>query len=372
MAKQKKYKLILTNIGFPIQLKAFLCFFFLLLVTFCMVSGAHARTAEEWYAMGFEQSLEGDRQKAVRSYQQALRLKKNWPKVHHNLALLFYHLKDGVKAVHHLRLAEKLYLKDSSPESKRNLQIVQKNLEKTYAKFDLNSEEFEDLSTMHPVTHSPTWAVKGYGFAMRGYVFTLANSLGDAEQVRVRFGNQPPMSAKIVQRYIIYDLALLKLETEKPGLLLADSSVHQVGDFLESPDIDGGGSDSSPLMKGKVAGLKAIMNDKNIFELDFPSPPVPGSPLLNEEGQVVGIILSTSQIVKNFQAAGMPPDGSIALKSSYLSRIFSLYINSLEGPRKKRSGHDREEPVSSPRSSTTRRNPVLAVVEGRMMPGGGP
>ena len=337
---------------------------------FTMVSNAQARTAEEWYALGFEQSLEGDRQNAVRSYQQALRLKKNWPEAHHNLALLFYHLKDGVKAIHHLRLAEKLYLKD--PESKRNLHIVQKNLKKTYAEFDLNSEEFEDLATMHPVTHSPVWVVKGYGFAMRGHLFTLANSLGDAEQVRVRFGDQPPMSAKIVRRYIIYDLALLKLETKKPGLLLADSSAHQVGEFLESPNIDSGGSDNFPLMKGKVVGLKAIMNDKNIFELDFPSPPVPGSPLLNEKGQVVGIILSTAQIVKNFQAAGLPPDGSIALKSSYLSRIFSLYLKSLEGPKKKKSRPDRKEPVFSPRSSTTRRNPVLAVVEGRVMSGGGP
>jgi hypothetical protein len=225
---------------------------------------------------------------------------------------------------------------------------------------------------MHPVTHSPVWVVKGYGFAMRGHLFTLANSLGDAEQVRVRFGDQPPMSAKIVRRYIIYDLALLKLETKKPGLLLADSSAHQVGEFLESPNIDSGGSDNFPLMKGKVVGLKAIMNDKNIFELDFPSPPVPGSPLLNEKGQVVGIILSTAQIVKNFQAAGFPPDGSIALKSSYLSRIFSLYLKSLEGPKKKKSRPDRKEPVFSPRSSTTRRNPVLAVVEGRVMSGGGP
>ena len=101
-----------------------------LFLLFTMVSNAQARTAEEWYALGFEQSLEGDRQNAVRSYQQALRLKKNWPEAHHNLALLFYHLKDGVKAIHHLRLAEKLYLKD--PESKRNLHIVQKNLEKTF------------------------------------------------------------------------------------------------------------------------------------------------------------------------------------------------------------------------------------------------
>jgi S1-C subfamily serine protease len=333
--------------------------FLVVLFSFVLIFGAQTRTAEEWYASGFEHSVKGNKEKAIRSYQQALRLRKNWPEAHHNLALLFYQLKDGVKAVHHLRLAEKFYRQNPSAESNRNLQIVQKNLHKTYAEFDLNPEEFEELDTLHPVSKSSTWAVKGYGFVLEGYVFTLAGSLTDADHVRVRLGNQPPVSARIVKRYIVYDLALLKLEKKQPGFLFGDSSVHQLGEFLESP-----GSDPSSWMKGRITGLNAIMNDRNIFELKFSSPPVPGSPLLNEAGQVAGIILSTAQIVKNFQAAGLPPEGSIALKSSYLRRIFSLYKDSLDGPRRKSSGSK----PSTPGPTLSNRSTALVVVEGRGSP----
>jgi S1-C subfamily serine protease len=357
LKKPKTHRIDCINIfnSIPLQIISF----FLMLLVFSMSSEVQARTAEEWYASGFELSVEGDRGKAVQSYQQALRLRKNWPEAHHNLALLFYQLKDGVKAVHHLRLAEKFYRQNPSAESNRNLQIVQKNLHKTYAEFDLNPEGFEELDTLHPVSKSSTWAVKGYGFVLEGYVFTLAGSLADADQVQVRLGNQPPVSAKIVKRYIVYDLALLKLEKKQPGFLFGDSSVHQLGEFLESP-----GSDPSSWMKGRITGLNAIMNDRNIFELKFSSPPVPGSPLLNEAGQVAGIILSTAQIVKNFQAAGLPPEGSIALKSSYLSRIFSLYKDSLEGPKRKSSGSK----PSIPNPIISSRNSALATVEGREGP----
>ena len=61
---------------------------------------------------------------------------------------MYFKLKDGVKAAHHLRLAEKLY----SQDDKINLAIIQKNLKKTYAMFDLNSKEFEDLETLHPLS----------------------------------------------------------------------------------------------------------------------------------------------------------------------------------------------------------------------------
>ena len=346
--------------SFPLLLGIVAFIVFSILFVFSMVSDVQARTAEEWYALGFEQNIEGRKEQAIRSYRQALRLRKNWPQAHHNLSLLFYQLKDGVKAVHHLRLAEKFYLKDSSLESKRNLQIVRKNLQKTYAEFDINPEEFYGLETLHPVTKSLTWKVKSYGFALGGYVFTLADNLADANQVRVRLGGQPPISAKIMKRYIIYDLALLKLETEVPGFQFADSSVHKVGDTLESPDF--GGSNHFSMMKGVITGLKAIMNDKNIFELKFSSPPVPGSPLLNNAGQVLGMILSTEKIVDNFRAAGLPPEGSIALKSSYLTRIFSLYINSLHGPKRKGSK------PNIARFTVADGKLALAVIEGRGSP----
>ena len=75
--------------------------------------------------------------------------------------------------------------------------------------------------------------------------------------------------------------------------------------------------------------------DKNIFELTLSGKSVEGMPLLNAKSQAVGIILSPPTIIKNFQAAGMAPKGEIALKSSYLKRVFSLYIGSLEGPKKR-------------------------------------
>lgn len=349
-----------NSLGLEIKFKTSIVLFFLSLFVFMMISDAQARTAGEWYVLGFEQNIEGRKEEAVRSYQQALRLKKNWPQVHHNLSLLFYQLKDGVKAVHHLRLAEKFYLKDSSPESKRNLGVVQNNLKKTYAEFDLNPEEFEELDTLHPVSQPLAWEVRSYGFVLGGYVFTLADSLADVNQVRVRLGGQPPISAKIVKRYIVYDLALLKLETEKPGLLFVDSSTYKIQDVLESPDFEG--SSRSSLIKGVITGLNAIMNDKNIFELKFSSPPLPGSPLLDETGQVAGMILSTERIVHNFRAAGFPPEGSIALKSSYLRRIFSLYITSIQGPQKKNAVKKRH--MRSPLPAVDW-NSALAVIEGR-------
>jgi S1-C subfamily serine protease len=355
-----KREVILTNIGFPIQLKTRHFFFFIILFVFSMVSELQARTAEEWYAKGFEQSLDGSKKKAIQSYQQALRLKNNWPQAHHNLSLLFYQIKDGVKAVYHLRLAEKLYLKDSSPESRRNLIIVQKNLQKSYAEFDLNPEEFEELEILHPASQSESWQMKGNGFVFGGYVFTLADSLKDASAVRVRLGGQPPVSAKIVKRYIVYDLALLKLETKQPGFQFSDSSVYKVGDVLESPGFNG--SDQSLLIKGSITGLNAIMNDKNMFELKFSSPPAQGSPLLNESGQVAGMVLSTEKIVRNFQAAGVAPEGSIALKASYLSKIFSLYKNSLRGPQKKGSG-EKKDPLTLFAADW---KSALAVIEGKV------
>ena len=101
-------KIILRCIGTPKQPKTSLVFLLSIVVVFSMVSVVQAKTAEEWYTLAFEQNLAGKREKAIRSYQQVLRLKNNWPQAHHNLALLFYRLKNGVMAVHHLRLAEKL------------------------------------------------------------------------------------------------------------------------------------------------------------------------------------------------------------------------------------------------------------------------
>ncbi len=321
---------------------------FLILTT---VSTVQAKTAEEWYEQAFEQSLNAQYSRAIQSYRQALRLKKDWAKAHHGLAVMYFKLKDGVKAAHHLRLAEKFY----GPDDKINLAIVQRNLEKTYATFDLNPKEFEDLETLHPSAKKMAWTRSGNGFLFgeKGYLFTLLHNLGEEDAVRVRFVNQPVYEAKVVKRFIIYDLALLKLDMKSPppGLVFGDSSIFHAQDSVRFVDA------KNKVLTGKLEALRAIMNDKNIFELALEGKSAEGMPLLNAENQAVAIVLSSPEIVKNFQAAGRAPQGEIALKSSYLKRVFSLYISSLEGP-KKRGG----KPVPKERESG---DPVssLAVIE---------
>lgn len=225
MLKLNRYDNILSVIDYPIHLKPLILFFVVVLIAWSISRGANATTAEEWYSQAFEQSLNAQYTKAIQSYKQALRLKKDWANAHHGLAVMYFKLKDGVKAAHHLRLAEKLY----SQDDKINLAITQRNLEKTYAIFDLNSKEFEDLETLHPLVQKVTWTRIGNGFLFgeKGYLFTLLHNLGKADEVRVRFVNQSVYEAKVVKRYIIYDLALLKLDLKSPppGLVFGDSSI---------------------------------------------------------------------------------------------------------------------------------------------------
>ena len=312
-----------------IQLKTNLVILGALFLFFTTVLPVHAKTAEHWYEKAFEQSLNSQYSKAIQSYRQALRLKKDWAKAHHGLAIIYFKLKDGVKAAHHLRLAKKFY-----PEAdKINRAIIQRNLEKTYTRFDLDSNEFEELENLRPADKKESWVRNGYGFLFgeKGYLFTLLHNLGEEDEVQVRFANELVHKAKVVKRYIIYDLALLKLDLDFPplGLAFGDSSIFRVQDSIRFLDA------KNTVLIGKMEALRAIMNDKNIFELTLSGKSVEGMPLLNAKNQVVGIILSPPTIIKNFQAAGMAPKGEIALKSSYLKRVFSLYIGSLEGPKKR-------------------------------------
>ena len=176
MLKLNRYGNILSVIDCPIHLKPLILFFVVVLIAWSISRGANATTAEEWYSQAFEQSLNAQYTKAIQSYRQALRLKKDWANAHHGLAVMYFKLKDGVKAAHHLRLAEKFY----SQDDKINLAITQRNLEKTYAMFDLNSKEFEDLETLHPLVQKVTWTRIGNGFLFgeKGYLFTLLHNLG--------------------------------------------------------------------------------------------------------------------------------------------------------------------------------------------------
>jgi len=301
-----KFFLILTGFGF-----------------FQMFAGSflEAKTAEEWYAAGFEQSLKGKNHRAVQSYQKALRLKPGWAKAHHSLGVLFYRLQDGVQSVHHLRQAEKNYAKDPTSLAQKNLFIVRKNLEKAYTYFELDPGTFEKIESVPPPVME-NWLSSGTGFLFgsQGYLLTLHHFVEEAGSIRVRLADGTILPANLVKAYLVYNLALLKLKNPlqagPPPLELGDSSSMKLGDPVYIV------GDGSLTVQGSLFSLSSVQDDKNFFEIKMSlDKKHSGSPALNAQGQVIGITMSKSETMKAFQAMGREPEGEIALKSSYLQNV---------------------------------------------------
>jgi S1-C subfamily serine protease len=296
---------------------------------FAVSSIAFAKTAGEWYAEGFKLSLEGKDEQAISAYRKALRQKRDWAEVHHGLAVLYFRLKDGPKTIFHLRRARQFYKENPGPRSRHNLAIVQRNLDLAHTFFDLKSIEFEEMESLSPRADKERWESAGNGFLIgdQGYLLTLLHGVSDAKQIRVRFLGGPTVAAKLVRPFIIYDLAVLQLEetdgSSVKGLQFGDSAGLQIGDKVYAPGYaQATGALHPKMLKGVITHLEAVMKDERILQMDLTEASrQSGGPLFNDKGEVVGIILSKSHTMENFQADGRIPENEIALKSSYLGRL---------------------------------------------------
>ena len=139
----------------------------------------------------------------------------------------------------------------------------------------------------------------GSGFALdrQGYVLTNAHVVEGADEVRVRFGDQPFVKAKVRGADPSSDLAVLKVDPGKVKLRpipLGDSSKVKVGD----PAIAIGNPFGleHTVTTGIVSALQRSIDAPNGFSIenaiqtDAPiNPGNSGGPLLDGNGRVIGI-----------------------------------------------------------------------------------
>ena len=135
----------------------------------------------------------------------------------------------------------------------------------------------------------------GSGFIIdpKGYVVTNNHVIEDADQIKVKLGNDKEFDAEVVGRDPNTDLALLKIETNEdlPVITMGDSDKLKIGQWvvaIGSPfGLERTVTAGIVSAKGRVIGSGPyddfIQTDASI------NPGNSGGPLLNMKGEVVGI-----------------------------------------------------------------------------------
>ncbi|MCP1143421.1 S1C family serine protease [Lysinibacillus endophyticus] len=139
---------------------------------------------------------------------------------------------------------------------------------------------------------------KGTGFSISedGYIVTNEHVIDDALTITVTFPDDGLYKGEVIESYPDIDLAILKIEgTNLPHLTLADTyepikneAIYFIGNPLYFSGIAN---------KGEVIDY-ILLNDWNeqVIMLDAPVyRGNSGSPVINNEGQVIGIIFATTK-----------------------------------------------------------------------------
>jgi len=138
----------------------------------------------------------------------------------------------------------------------------------------------------------PTWTGTGFVISPDGYLLTCAHVVKDAGKIRVTLGAKS-WEAAVLAVDDAHDLALLQLPTKGlTALPLANSNAIELGQEARAfgfPLSDYLGEDLK-VTRGTIAGI-SMRDAQKIFQIDAAvNPGNSGGPLVNENGEVIGVV----------------------------------------------------------------------------------
>ena len=232
----------------------------------------------------------------------------------------------GIKGLDHFRKAEYYYSIGSDAQSKINLSIIRKNLTKGYKKLDITPHDFDAFPTFSTKLE---WHEAGAGFLIgsKGHVLTSRQTVVKANQIRVRFQDGRALDAKPIRIFIIYNIALLKVDDlsqyPKTVLNFGSSSFLKYGEDVLIPDPAPDGKINDFPRRGSIRAINALEDNDKFFQIDLPiQENQNGAPLFNSKGNIVGMVFSKSFMENSYiQTKNLSDDSSFAIKSIYLQQI---------------------------------------------------
>lgn len=141
----------------------------------------------------------------------------------------------------------------------------------------------------------------------KSYVLTASHVIDEADEILIEFSDCMPIKATVYQKNAEEDWAVLKLDAECEAQPISYSPEIQLGDKIYTL-----GFPSASLLgknikytDGSVSALTGMMDDAKTFQISAPiQPGNSGGPIFDDQGRVIGIVLSCLDPGKFFQHTG--------------------------------------------------------------------
>jgi S1-C subfamily serine protease len=155
----------------------------------------------------------------------------------------------------------------------------------------------------------------GVMISPEGYVITAAHIVGSASDVWVRFPVGPQLPATVVRSRPRHDIALLRVEGRGHACspVRESTSDLEIGNGLFGINLAVGEAGTQTVSRGVVSGYSE-WDDRRFIQTDATANPgASGGPLLDDNGEVVGI--TVNKIVREgFEGIGFAVPSAVALE----------------------------------------------------------
>jgi S1-C subfamily serine protease len=167
-----------------------------------------------------------------------------------------------------------------------------------------------------------------FSVAPDGLLLTAYHLIKEANTIIVQFENGEDLQAIPEQVSANTDLALLRVSKRTPGYLsLASQPAPKLGDAVFTvgfpvPNVLGA---ESKFTEGTVSALSGPGNESTVLQVSVPvQPGNSGGPLVNYQGEVIGVITATAAILPFLQQTGsLPQNVNFAIKAGYARLLFT-------------------------------------------------
>lgn len=158
------------------------------------------------------------------------------------------------------------------------------------------NEEIQEYKEAVVVIDTPGGRGTGFVFTEDGYILTNHHVIEEANQITVGFPDDRLFDAEVNSTYPAIDLAVLKVNGENlPNLTLSERPDYNQGDgiyFIGNPLIFNGVANQGSII-GDIRlngwGEDVIMIEAPVYQGNS------GSPVINQDGQVIGVVFATLQ-----------------------------------------------------------------------------